>query len=161
MPTAVILLIVGGGIFVVVAILGIVAALLIPNFLDALQKAKQKRTTADIRNLGTAVFTYWSDKGYFPMPDQLSSALVPDYIAAVPTQDGWQRPLQYVCAKPRYNHTACESFFLASAGRDGVYEHQDLSDYEEGTFSTTDYDADIVFHDGLFVRGPAQAGSRP
>ncbi len=29
---------------IVVAIIGIIAALLIPNFLDALQKAKQKRT---------------------------------------------------------------------------------------------------------------------
>ena len=32
---------------IVVAIIGIIAALLIPNFLDALQKAKQKRTVAD------------------------------------------------------------------------------------------------------------------
>ena len=35
---------------IVVAIIGIIAALLIPNFLDALQKAKQKRTVADMRN---------------------------------------------------------------------------------------------------------------
>ena len=33
---------------IVVAIIGIIAALLIPNFLDALQKAKQKRTVADM-----------------------------------------------------------------------------------------------------------------
>ncbi len=38
---------------IVVAIIGIIAALLIPNFLDALQKAKQKRTVADMRNAGT------------------------------------------------------------------------------------------------------------
>ena len=34
---------------IVVAIIGIIAAILIPNLLDALQKAKQKRTVGDIR----------------------------------------------------------------------------------------------------------------
>lgn len=161
MSTGLILVFVAGGLVVLVAFLGIVAALLIPNFLDALQKAKQKRTTADIRNLGTAVVSYWSDKGYYPMPENLASALVPDYIPQIPTQDGWKHPLQYVCAEERYNATACESFFLASAGRDGVYEHDDLTAYEEGTFGPTDYDADIVFRDGGYVRGPATAGNPP
>src|SRR5690348_5906197 len=47
---------------IVVAIIGIIAALLIPNFLDALQKAKQKRTVADIRNAGTAMFSWLTDQ---------------------------------------------------------------------------------------------------
>ena len=38
---------------IVVAIIGIIAAMLIPNLIDALQKAKQKRTVADARNTGT------------------------------------------------------------------------------------------------------------
>src|ERR1700730_14681921 len=47
---------------IVVAIIGIIAALLIPNFLDALQKAKQKRTVADVRNTGTAMFSWLTDQ---------------------------------------------------------------------------------------------------
>src|SRR5947199_354546 len=47
---------------IVVAIIGITAALLIPNFLDALQKAKQKRTVADMRNTGTAMFSWLTDQ---------------------------------------------------------------------------------------------------
>ncbi|HEY8022444.1 MAG TPA: prepilin-type N-terminal cleavage/methylation domain-containing protein, partial [Thermoanaerobaculia bacterium] len=47
---------------IVVAIIGIIAALLIPNFLDALQKAKQKRTVADMRNAGTALFSWLTDQ---------------------------------------------------------------------------------------------------
>src|SRR3954468_635011 len=47
---------------IVVAIIGIIAALLIPNFLDALQKAKQKRTVADMRNAGTAMFSWLTDQ---------------------------------------------------------------------------------------------------
>ena len=45
---------------IVVAIIGIIAALLIPNFLDALQKAKQKRTVSDLRNTGTAMMSWRS-----------------------------------------------------------------------------------------------------
>ena len=50
---------------IVVAIIGIIAAILIPNLIDALQKSKQKRTMADMRNTGTA-WTSW-------LTDQLSA----------------------------------------------------------------------------------------
>ncbi|HEY2737027.1 MAG TPA: prepilin-type N-terminal cleavage/methylation domain-containing protein, partial [Thermoanaerobaculia bacterium] len=42
---------------IVIAIIGLIAAMLIPNLLDAMQKAKQKRTIADIRITGTAMFS--------------------------------------------------------------------------------------------------------
>ena len=47
---------------IVVAIIGIIAAILIPNLLDALQKAKQKRTVGDIRNVGSAWFSWLQDQ---------------------------------------------------------------------------------------------------
>ena len=47
---------------IVVAIIGIIAAILIPNLLDALQKAKQKRTVGDIRAIGTAWFSWLIDQ---------------------------------------------------------------------------------------------------
>ena len=47
---------------IVVAIIGIIAAILIPNLLDSLQKAKQKRTVADIRNVGAAWFSWLTDQ---------------------------------------------------------------------------------------------------
>ena len=47
---------------IVVAIIGIIAAMLIPNLLDALQKGKQKRTVADQRNTGTAWMSWLSDQ---------------------------------------------------------------------------------------------------
>ena len=46
---------------IVVAIIGIIAAILIPNLIDALQKAKQKRTMADMRNVGTAWLSWVTD----------------------------------------------------------------------------------------------------
>ena len=47
---------------IVVAIIGIIAAILIPNLLDALQKAKQKRTVGDIRAVGGAWFSWLTDQ---------------------------------------------------------------------------------------------------
>jgi len=47
---------------IVVAIIGIIAALLIPNFLDALQKAKQKRTLGDAKSVGTSMFSWLTDQ---------------------------------------------------------------------------------------------------
>src|SRR5882724_12511538 len=86
---------------IVVAIIGIIAALLIPNFLDALQKAKQKRTVADIRNTGTAMFSWLTDQvgaaaagaasttvdlanyGSKKTSDDLTTVLTPQYLQAV------------------------------------------------------------------------------
>src|SRR3989442_14034679 len=39
---------------IVVAIIGILAAIAIPNLLTAMQRSKQKRTMADIRTIATA-----------------------------------------------------------------------------------------------------------
>ena len=39
---------------IVVAIIGILAAIAIPNLMTAMQKSKQKRTMADMRSLATA-----------------------------------------------------------------------------------------------------------
>ena len=47
---------------IVIAIIGILAAILIPNLLDAMEKAKQKRTVADMRITGTAMFSWLSDE---------------------------------------------------------------------------------------------------
>src|SRR5215510_14615825 len=100
---------------IVVAIIGIIAALLIPNFLDALQKAKQKRTEADMKNLGTAMFSWLTDQAGaaaagatatsqvdFSTPpfvassgDTLNSYLVSQYIHSIPVIDGWKHNYHY------------------------------------------------------------------
>ena len=51
---------------IVVAIIGIIAAILIPNLLDALQKAKQKRTMGDQRGISTAIEAYATDNANYP-----------------------------------------------------------------------------------------------
>jgi len=47
---------------IVVAIIGILAAIAVPNFLNAQLRAKVARTQADMRNVSTAITTFQMDK---------------------------------------------------------------------------------------------------
>ncbi|RPH57792.1 prepilin-type N-terminal cleavage/methylation domain-containing protein [bacterium] len=150
---------------IVIAIIGIIAALLIPNFLDALQKAKQKRTVADMRNTGTAFFSWLTDvnsaaaagqatttfdtSAYTTCDDgtQLENVLVPQYTQSVPKQDGWKTAYNYCMNAP----TAARVLMIQSAGRDTALQSGTLT--VEG-FDPTDYDQDIIWADGYFVRWP-------
>ena len=148
---------------IVVAIIGIIAALLIPNFLDALQKAKQKRTVADIRNMGTAMFSWLTDQvgasaagatvdmGNYQTIDVagLSSALVSQYIQDIPSVDGWKGTYGFYLDTG--NPLAKQVMAIRSAGRDKVMGGDT---YTVGSFDPTDYDQDIVWADGFFVRWP-------
>jgi len=51
---------------IVVAIIGILAAIAVPNFLNAQIRAKVARTMSDIRSLSTALEMYNTDKGTYP-----------------------------------------------------------------------------------------------
>ena len=47
---------------VVVAVISIIASILIPYLIDGLQKAKQKRTVGDMRNVGTCWMAWLTDQ---------------------------------------------------------------------------------------------------
>jgi prepilin-type N-terminal cleavage/methylation domain-containing protein len=151
---------------IVVAIIGIIAALLIPNFLDALQKAKQKRTVADMRNAGTAMFSWLTDqvgaaaagaaatqidlgdyKGV--TSDVVASVLVPQYLQSVPAKDGWKNDFHYYLETK--DVLKANVMAIVSGGRDGGAP---AGPYTVAGFDPTDYEQDIVWADGFFVRWP-------
>src|SRR4029079_7968047 len=122
---------------IVVAIIGLIAAMLIPNMLDAFQKAKQKRTLADMRIIGTAMLSWLTDEvgaaaagqsstTSITMSDYGSSfdnsvltiVLVPDALQDVPRLDGCKRPYEFYLkfTKP----TDPQVMAIRSPGRDGV-----------------------------------------
>src|SRR5262249_27309848 len=127
-------------VFVGIAFLGIIAALIIPNFLDALQKAKQKRSMADLRTIGTAVETDKGEHGVVPVAhdiDGLAKALAAASGAAIPRLDGWKRPFRYECwqsggastsAAPGFEGP-CDHYRVGSPGRDGSFDREDLKGY--------------------------------
>ena len=153
---------------IVVAIIGIIAALLIPNFLDALQKAKQKRSVADMRNLGTAFMSFLTDMASaaaagststdtydvtangMAISDagRISELLVTRYIQQVPLLDGWKFPYEYYLGS---SVSAPQVFAIRSSGRDASF---DGPAYDVTAFTPTDYDQDLVWADGFFVRWP-------
>src|SRR5437867_7536931 len=51
---------------IVIAIIGILAAIAIPNLLNAVQRGKQKRSMADMRSLATAIEAYAVDNNVYP-----------------------------------------------------------------------------------------------
>jgi prepilin-type N-terminal cleavage/methylation domain-containing protein len=150
---------------IVVAIIGIIAALLIPNFLDALQKAKQKRTVADIRNTGTAMFSWLTDQvgaaaagangtvtmgSYASITETaLDTILVPQYMQDVPALDGWKNGFEYYLNTA--NPLAQQVMAIRSLGRN---KKSETTTYSVTSFEPTDYDQDIVWADGFFVRWP-------
>jgi type IV pilus assembly protein PilA len=151
---------------IVVAIIGIIAALLIPNFLDALQKAKQKRTVADMRNIGTAMFSWLTDQvgaaaagaaatevdlgSYKPITSTvLSTVLVPQYVQAIPDKDGWKENYNYFLETTSV--LQAQVMAIGSGGRGGAFAG---GPYTVTGFDPTDYEQDIVWADGFFVRWP-------
>lgn len=147
----------GGCLLVTLAVAGIVAAIVIPNFLDATAKAKQKRTLSDMRTIATALESQREQAGHYPLARDAAALgpLLAGHGYNGNGQDGWQHELRYSCLSPAGD--ACDSYELASGGRDGVLE-QEPGGYEKGAFAPTEYDADIVLSDGLFERWPDGQG---
>ncbi len=133
---------------VVVSIIGIIAAIAIPNLLNALNKAKQRRTMADMRTIALAVYDYSTDWVAAPAisngtVDDLIPYLTPTYLKKLPRLDGWQNPFYYDASGIDYT--------LISYGGD----QQPQGALTPGP--TTDFAADIVIINGVFVQWPEGA----
>jgi type II secretory pathway pseudopilin PulG len=156
--TAMVILLVIAGLLVGVAITGILEAIAIPNLLTAMQRAKQKRTMADIRSLGTALQSYASDNNNtYPNvpPEGLRDVLVPKYMKSVPQDDAWGNQLQYDYLKDE-NGDACTRYLIVSRAKDGSFEASSLSETLHGLEprGTTNPDCDIVYSNGTFLEYP-------
>jgi general secretion pathway protein G len=142
---------------IVIAIIGILAAIAIPNLLNALQRGKQKRTMSDIRNLAIAVESYNVDNNNYPTAATCATApaasavgsgsftlLKPTYIAQPPTTDGWGNPLNYGVDNTN------QSYAITSFGRDKAVGGGGGT----GCGTTTDFNADIIYSNGTFLQYP-------
>ncbi len=162
---------------VVVAIVGIIAAILIPNLLTALQKAKQKRTVAELRNVGTAWMSWLTDQvgasaagaaktydasvlsetSYVELYGYLHPESTFFYMQEVPQFDGWRYPLVFGQAD---SLIASNVLIACSGGGDGTLDGGSCTkSYEIGAFVATDFDQDIIWADGYFVRWPSTIGT--
>ena len=147
---------------IVIAIIGILAAIAIPNLLNAVQRGKQKKTMADIRTLATAVEAYAVDNNDYPtaassncpgtayttdgtaIDSSSFTSLVPTYITQLPGgkgEDGWGTALQYGAdtAKTQYN--------IRSLGRNKTTDAIVCG-------TTTNFNDDIMYSNGSFIQWP-------
>ena len=154
---------------IVVAIIGIIVAIAIPNLLNAIQRAKQKRTMADMRSSGTAAEAYAVDFNHYPaaaaagkmvwpsgltMPTSsfglpaagFNLKVAPTYIRVLPLTDGWNSWFLYTNGTSNQQHYA-----IASLGKDGA------AGPTQASAETTNFNADIIFIDGQFLQYPAGA----
>lgn len=154
---------------IVVAIIGILAALLIPNAMTALQKAKIRGTQKDISTIATWIADYVTDKAT-PFANNgdisttMKSALVPMYTKAIPMTDQWGTNFKI------YTGTACDGnyaltgsaeddFLIASWGRDATLEGWTyvVTAPEAGLYSLdslASFNNDLVNYSGQTIRGP-------
>lgn len=142
---------------IVVAIIGILAAIAIPNLLAAMQRARQKRTMADIRTVANAwearatdVASYASAGLSWPDPNSdlsyLIPRLTPTYVSKVPEYDGWGTRFQIGVSAPG------DMYSIESLGSDRVDQSNGTS--SPGAVTTSNFDCDIIFADGNFVVYP-------
>jgi len=127
---------------IVVAIIGIISAIAIPNLLNAVDKGKQKRTIADIRTIGSAVEAYSVDNSYYPNAGTLpaiKAVIDPIFFNAMPLVDGWSNAIRAESRPTTYT--------IFSQGKDGSG-----SNCPAGTTST--FNDEICFVNGRLQRYP-------
>ena len=142
-------------ILVVVAILAILASIGIWNYFIALERAKQKRTMADIRSIAMAWESYATEESSyasagalfsFPAPvgwSELHSRLVPRYSQNLPRDDAWGNPFDIGL------RTGISSYYaIRSRGKDGLVD----ASYDEAR--TEKIECDIIYSNGQFVIWP-------
>jgi general secretion pathway protein G len=130
---------------IVVAVIGLIVAIAVPNLVNAIQRARQTRSVADLSAIAKAVSMYQQDRAEYPIQtplggaDFLKSTLL-TYMGSFQATDGWMRSFQYVSDGHEYT--------ILSYGMDGVASLP----YTRG--STNLFNADIVITNGMFLQWP-------
>lgn len=143
---------------ITVAIIGILVAIAVVNYRAAIDRARQRRSMADMRGIATAVETYAADFDRYPpaaaftLPAGLSLPtstleiaapyLQPTYMRKVPVVDGWNSWFLYGTTADRTDYA------LRSTGVGGTPETSPAYGV------TTDFRNDIILVNGQFVQWP-------
>ena len=132
---------------IVVAIIGIIAAIAIPNLLNAIQRGKQKRSMADMRAVGTAAEAFAVDNNRYPAAGSdvsvITDDLEPTYIKKLPVKDGWGTTFDYRVD----DNSNAQQYTIQSYGKDGSAETCIKT-------LTQNFNNDICFSQGSFTQFP-------
>jgi general secretion pathway protein G len=124
---------------IVVALIGIIAAIGVPMLMNAIDRAKQRRTMGDMRSLVTANGTYMVDnQQYAPLLTDLQGD---EYLQVVVVDDAWGNPLVY--------NTNQTNYTLTSLGKDGAVGPAPPIPWVNDPF-----EPDLIVADGMFTQAP-------
>jgi general secretion pathway protein G len=128
---------------IVVAIIGIIAAIAIPNLLAAINRGRQKRSMSDMRTIGTAIEAYAVDHSFYPNATSittLKASIDGPYIKSAPVADGWSTIFTVTSGSTDYS--------IVSFGRNLV------ADNIAAGVTTQNFDCDICYSNGVFTQWP-------
>ena len=153
--------------------------MLVPEFLEALQKAKQKRTMADQRTAGSAMMawltdqagaaaagytvdmTSWSGGTWSTKYGEVAGRLAPTYVQDLPKLDGWKFGFCY--ALNTGNASSLHALAVWSGGRRPADNATGqpctewpgtVSPAETGPYDPASYTNDLLWADGTFLIWP-------
>jgi type II secretion system protein G len=141
---------------IVVAIIGILAAIAIPNLLTAMQRTRQKRSIADMRTVATAWEARATDMNFYNSAgvswpaatapvSSIVTMLTPTYVKKIPMYDGWNVEFRVSSNNPT-------AYTIKSYGADKLETTTATS--APAPIITTSFDCDIILSDGTFVQYP-------
>jgi prepilin-type N-terminal cleavage/methylation domain-containing protein len=172
---------------IVVAIIGILAALLIPNALAAIQKAKQKTSMKEIMTISTGCLDYITDHGDWTGVTQdgafaagvgIPGSVGGFYLRACPILDPWNTEYQgwigldanggsYISGAADIAAIGDEDFVVATLGRNGDpstdYQFDSSAATQVGYFynvsGMADFDNDMACWNGNWIVAPTTVNS--
>lgn len=122
---------------VVVGVLGVLAAITVPQLIASLDRSRQKRTLADMRNIANANERFFVDNAQYVTA---LGDLEPNYMVIMPTEDAWGNPYVYTTES---GATICT---LTSNGSDGA-----AGPAPPPVWVNAPYESDLIITNGAFT----------
>jgi type II secretion system protein G len=102
---------------IVIVIIGLLAVLIIPNLASGPARARDSQRKSDLRNIKTAMETYYNDNNTYPDPTNWKADLAPasnPYIKTVPQDPKTKTDYTYTPAPSGCDETTtpCASYVL-------------------------------------------------
>jgi len=139
---------------IVVAIIGIIAAIAIPNLMRALQNGKQTRTLGDMKSIGTGIEMYRTQVGFLPVASGTAAAVyAADSALRTITgnqrviKDGWGYPMQIESSRTD------DAYSVGSGGKGGVWDGW-ANHGQYVVLTLSNFENDLIYCNGAYTYGP-------
>ncbi len=145
---------------IVLGVVGVLAAIAVAAFGNAMNRTRQKKSMADMRAVAIAWESRASDHGRYNAagftypsddynPGDMVGHLTPTYIRHLPRADGWANAFDFAADESLGAVSEVQTYAIRSRGRDGIAEGPVYASTQ-----TTRFDCDIIFSNGNFAVYP-------